>query len=217
MNMCMPQWRPPEARGTCVLFRQAIADYLDTLSLDARAAILDLGCGTGIVARTVARRSDLKARITAIDSSPRLIEAAKRLAVDEGAAERIRFLIGEPHWIIGPQAQFEVVIMHMLLNRVADPGMVLHEVRRVLRPAGYVIVFGGNFNSLARATDAPSGHECTDCANWLWPTTRPVQERVMRAMPRLLSDNGFRMESVRSYAAVDPCWTFYTTIARRCD
>src|SRR5262249_617133 len=114
-----------EARGKHALFQQAIADYLDALSLDAHAAVLDLGCGTGAVARTVARRGDVQTRITAIDSSPTLIEAAKHFARGERVTERIRFLTGEPHWVIGPGEQFDVVILHMLLSRVADPGLVL--------------------------------------------------------------------------------------------
>jgi ubiquinone/menaquinone biosynthesis C-methylase UbiE len=203
-----------EARGKHVLFRQAICDYLDALSLDAHAAVLDLGCGTGIVARAIARRDEVKARITAIDSSPWLIEAAKHFACGEGVAKRIRFLPGEPHWVIGPQAQFDVVILHMLLNRVADPGLVLKEVRRVLRPAGRVVVFDGNYDSLARATDSRSTDEDVDNVSAM---IKPLQERVMRAMPALLAENGFRIEGSRAYAAADTPCSFYTHIARRCD
>lgn len=205
-----------EVRGTHMLFRQAISDYLDALSLDACAAVLDLGCGTGIVARTVARRGDVKARITAIDSSPTLIAAAKRLAREEQVTERIRFLTGDPHWIIGPQGQFDVVILHMVLHRVGDPGMVLKEARRVLRPAGRVVVFDRNY-SLAQVPDARSGEEGTGCADFLWATTRPIQDRVMRVMPKLLAENGFRIETARAYAAPDKRCRFYTNIARRCD
>ena len=203
-----------EARGKHELSQQTIADYLDALSLDAHAAVLDLGCGTGIVARAVARRGDVKTRITAIDSSPWLIESAKRFACRERLTERIRFLTGEPHWVIGPQEQFDVVILHMLLSRVADPGLVLKEVRRVLRPAGRVVVFDGNYDSVARATDALSGDEDTD---GLWAVARPVQDRVMRAMPGLLAENRFQMEGARAYAAANTPWSFYTHIASRCD
>jgi ubiquinone/menaquinone biosynthesis C-methylase UbiE len=203
-----------EARGKHELFQQAIADYLDALALDAHAAVLDPGCGTGTVARAIAQRGDVKTRITAIDSSPRLIEAAKRFACRERVAERIRFLTGEPHWVIGPREQFDVVILHRLLSRVADPGLVLKEVRRVLRPAGRVVVFDGNDDSLARATGSLSGDEAAD---GLWSVARPVQDRVMRAMPKLLAENGFRMERSRAYAAADTPWGFYTHIASRCD
>src|ERR1700754_597978 len=195
-----------EAGCKQVLFGQAIADYIDALSLDAHAAVLDLGCGTGIVARAIARLSDARTRITAIDSSPRLIEAARRFACGDRATERIRFLAGEPHWVIGPQAQFDVVILHMLLNRVADPGLVLKEVRRVLRPAGRVVVFDGNYDSLARATDSRSTDEDVDNVSAM---IKPLQERVMRAMPALLAENGFRIEGSRASAAADTPCSFY--------
>jgi SAM-dependent methyltransferase len=189
-----------EARGKHFFFARAIDDYIDALALHPHAVVLDLGCGTGVVARAIARRSEVKRLITAIDASPYLVEAGKRIASAERVSDRIRFLTGDPEWIIGPERRFDVVILHMLMNHVADPGVVLREVRRVLRPGGRVVVFDGDADSLAYGADAP---DSVAQAHRLWAMNRPVQGRVMRAMPGLLADHGFRLEWSRAYIAAD--------------
>jgi hypothetical protein len=49
-----------EARGRHPFFLRAITEYMDHLALSATEAILDLGCGTGVAARAIARRSDVR-------------------------------------------------------------------------------------------------------------------------------------------------------------
>jgi 2-polyprenyl-3-methyl-5-hydroxy-6-metoxy-1,4-benzoquinol methylase len=45
-----------EARGKHPVFAQMLADYLDAMLIDPAETVLDLGCGTGMVARAIARR-----------------------------------------------------------------------------------------------------------------------------------------------------------------
>ncbi|MFC0401453.1 methyltransferase domain-containing protein [Paraburkholderia rhizosphaerae] len=189
-----------EARGRHVFFAQVIGHYMDALLLSRNESILDLGCGTGVIARALTKRCDVKGRITAIDISPRLIEVARCLASDEGVADRIDFLVGDAHSIVEPQGRFDVVIMHTLLSHVVDPAAVLHEAYRLLRPGGRIVVFDGDFESLTFATDAPDGGAETDR---LLGVSGHVQGRVMRLMPQLLTQTGFRLEWSRAYVAAD--------------
>jgi ubiquinone/menaquinone biosynthesis C-methylase UbiE len=189
-----------EARAKHVFFVQAINDYMDALAPGDKEAILDLGCGTGVVARMIARRDDVKGRITAIDISPYLIDQGKRFAAEEGTASRIDFQAGDAHSIAGMQGGFDVVIMHTLISHVVDPVTVLKEARRLLRPGGRVVVFDGDFKSLTYATDAPDGGAETDRIIGLAGYT---QGQVMRMMPRLLAENGFGLAWSRAYVAAD--------------
>ena len=189
-----------EARGGHPFFARVIDDYMDALGLAGPEAILDLGCGTGVAARAIARRPGAKGPITAVDISPHLLEMARRLADEEGLAGRISFRTGDAHGLGLPQGGFDVVVMHTLISHVADPATVLAEGRRLLRPGGRLVVFDGDYASFTMATDAPDGGTETDR---LLHGALFSQLRVMRAMPRLLAVGGFQLQWSRAYVAAD--------------
>ena len=59
--------------------------------------MLEIGCGTGVVARALARKDDADIYITGIDHSPALIRVAYQLADEEGVANRLTFKVGDAH------------------------------------------------------------------------------------------------------------------------
>jgi trans-aconitate methyltransferase len=69
-----------EFRAKDPTFRAYCEEYLALIDLPGSAAVLDLGCGTGVVTRTIAKRDGFAGTVTGIDQSPRFIAAAERLA-----------------------------------------------------------------------------------------------------------------------------------------
>ena len=96
--------------------------------------ILDLGCGTGELARSLAA-GGLRVTGCAI-SRNMLLHAASRDRV--GCHTWVRL---EPGWRRLPfrPATFELVVAASVLEYVAEPGAVLRECARVLRPGGVVL------------------------------------------------------------------------------
>jgi len=101
----------------------------------AGSRVLDVACGTGVVALTAAR---LGAKTTGVDLTPELVARARenaaimKLEVDfhEGDAEALPF----------PDAAFDVVVSqfgHMFAPR---PEVATREMLRVLRPGGTIAV-----------------------------------------------------------------------------
>src|SRR5260370_15151426 len=78
-----------EARGQHPFFRRVIDEYMAELALTGSEAILDLGCGTGVAARSIARRPEVGRPIAAIDISAHLVAAGRRLARQEGLDGRV--------------------------------------------------------------------------------------------------------------------------------
>jgi ubiquinone/menaquinone biosynthesis C-methylase UbiE len=95
--------------------------------------VLDLGCGTGIVARVLRERLGGAARITGIDVSARMIEKARSLAPEiewhEGNALELPFA----------ERSFDVVLCQQMLQFVPDLGKALREIRRILVPRGRLV------------------------------------------------------------------------------
>ena len=190
-----------EARGQHPFFRRVIDEYMTELALTGSEAILDIGCGTGVAARAIARRPEIIRPITAIDISAHFVEMGSSLAREEGLDGRIDFRVGDAHSIGLPEGGFDVVVMHTLISHVAALAEVLVEARRLLRPgSGRLVVFDGDYASLTFATDAPDGGEATDRAVQTMVVANP---RVMRLMPRLLAEMGLDLLWSRGYLAAD--------------
>lgn len=95
--------------------------------------VLDVGCGTGVVALTAVRRG---ARVSGLDLTPALLERARHNA--EVAGVDIDFTEGDAEALPYPDASFDVVLSqfgHMFAPR---PAVALKEMLRVLRPGGRI-------------------------------------------------------------------------------
>lgn len=185
-----------EARGRNPRFAKMLDDYLDAMSIHRTARVLDLGCGTGLAARAVARRDDFSGHVTGIDLSPYLVTAARRLAAEEKVADRLEFLAGDARTLNFADGSFDAVIAHTLLSHVEDPVALLSEAARVVRPGGMVGIFDGDYASLTFDHADPVKGKAYDEALVTALVTNP---RVMRQLPRLLAAAGLELVTSTSY------------------
>jgi ubiquinone/menaquinone biosynthesis C-methylase UbiE len=175
-------------------------DYLDRLNLAPAATVLDIGCGTGVLARALALRDGFSGRITGLDQSPVLIEAAQRFAADEGVGGRIDFQVGDVHALGFPDTSFDAVIAHTLVSHVRDPLTVVREAARVVRPGGWVAIFDGDYASWTFGGSDPELGKAMDEAIIATVVSKP---RVMREMPRLMRDAGLERTETIGYIYAD--------------
>src|SRR5215203_5224555 len=96
-----------EVRGKHWFFQKVLRDYLDAMDIDSAETVLDMGCGTGVAARTIARRAFFSGRVTGIDLSPYLVEAARRLADEERLGGRVEFYSGDTRELDIPDGIFD--------------------------------------------------------------------------------------------------------------
>ena len=103
------------------------------------AAVVDVGAGTGDLAFAAAARG---ARVVALDLSAGML--AVLLSRDrrgtDAQRERIHSLVGSAESLPLPDASVDRIITGFTVRNVADLGRALAEFRRVLRPAGRVVV-----------------------------------------------------------------------------
>jgi ubiquinone/menaquinone biosynthesis C-methylase UbiE len=178
---------------TFTAYREA---YLELIDLPPTAAVLDLGCGTGVVARALAARDGFAGTVTGIDQSARFIAAAEGLAARDGVAGDVQFAVGDAHALEFPAASFDAAIAHTLVSHVRDPLAVLSEAARVVRPGGFVAVFDGDYASLTFGCSDPGLGEAVE------PEVRATimsSPRVMRELPRLLAQAGLRLIATQAH------------------
>jgi ubiquinone/menaquinone biosynthesis C-methylase UbiE len=185
-----------ELRGkdpTYAGYREA---YLKLIDLPRPAAVLEIGCGTGVVTRAIAARDGFAGTVTGIDQSPRFIAVAESLATDDDLRERVEFAVGDAHALDYADASFDAVVAHTLVSHVHDPLVVLAEAARVVRPGGTVAVFDGDYASLTfGCSDARLGHAMEPALQSLIMSS----PRVMRELPRLLPRAGLRLIATQAH------------------
>jgi SAM-dependent methyltransferase len=114
------------------------AGLLAAADLQPGERVLDVACGTGIIARLAAERVGPGGAVSAIDLSADMIDAAK--AVPAPAAPIIEWHVGDATSVPFDDGQFDVVTCQMGLMFMADRTAALAEMRRVLVPGGRVVV-----------------------------------------------------------------------------
>jgi ubiquinone/menaquinone biosynthesis C-methylase UbiE len=113
------------------LFRPWVEPMLDDLELRPGDRILDVACGTGIVARLARQRMAGTGKVVGVDFSPAMLAVARRVAPEvdwrEGDAGALPLLDGE---------QFDVVVSQQGLQFFPDKPAAARQMRRALAANG---------------------------------------------------------------------------------
>ncbi|WP_026925928.1 class I SAM-dependent methyltransferase [Granulicoccus phenolivorans] len=104
--------------------------------------LLDVGCGPGTITVDLAARVR---RVTALEVSEPALQLARETATAAGVAN-IDFAIGDAQHLDLPDACFDVVHAHQVLQHLADPVAALREMIRVTRPGGLVAVRDADYH-----------------------------------------------------------------------
>src|SRR6266849_5135356 len=98
--------------------------------------VLDVGTGTGYLAGMMA---PLVGNVTGVDCAPAMLtRAGEKMAL--AGYQHVSFREGMAEQLPLATDSVDVAMCHMLLHPVVSPRTVLEELRRVVRPGGYVVI-----------------------------------------------------------------------------
>jgi len=151
-----------------------IADRTVDLVVSVRSRpqrVLDVGCGTGYLLRSLAERCPDADSLVGIDPAPSMVAAAARRAQDA----RLRFTAGVAEHLAFPDGSFDLAVSTTSFDHWSDQSAGLDECARVLVPEGLLVLVD-------------------QFSEWLLPTLlvgRRGKARTKRRCGRLLEQAGF--------------------------
>jgi SAM-dependent methyltransferase len=111
---------------------------LDQTEIVPEARVLDIACGSGVVARMVAARLGAGGRVVGLDFNPAMLEVARRKSDAEGLA--VEWLQGSAQELPFANGTFDLVICQQGLQFFPDRLGAVSEMYRVLAPGGQVAI-----------------------------------------------------------------------------
>lgn len=117
-----------------VLFEPWARRLVGIVDPQADERILDVACGTGIVARVAASHAGPGAAVTGLDMSPGMLEVARASQGREGTA--IEWVEGQAEALPFPAFSFDVALCQFALMFFTDRHAALAEMHRVLDDDG---------------------------------------------------------------------------------
>jgi ubiquinone/menaquinone biosynthesis C-methylase UbiE len=166
------------------------ADLVDGAALQPGERVLDVACGTGVVARIAAERVGPTGRVAALDLNPGMLAVARSLPAVTGVV--IEWHEGSALALPFPQSAFDVVLCQLGLQFFPDRPMALQEIHRVLVPDGRLAL-----NVFGPLEHNPATHALTTALDRHVGPAASVAKRTEHALAdteqlrRLITDAGF--------------------------
>ncbi len=120
------------------VFAPLARSVIGVTEVPADARVLDVACGTGIVARMVASRLGPEGRVAGLDFSPAMLAAARRAATADGL--EIEWREGSAQDLPFDDGAFDLVFCQMGLQFFPDRPRAVAEMHRVLAPGGRAVL-----------------------------------------------------------------------------
>jgi SAM-dependent methyltransferase len=183
--------------------------FLGDIRFPARARVLEVGCGTGVMSRVLARWPEVGS-VVGVDPARSLLCKARELAA---GLPNLSFQEADGRSLPFDDESFDAVIFDSTLSHVPAPEQALRQAARVLRPLGWLGVFDGDY---ATTTVAIGEHDPLQaCADAMMAGS--VNDRwVARRLPALARSCRLQVVAFRSHGFVDAAEpTYMLTIIDR--
>jgi len=196
-----------EVRAAQPQYQAMLQSYLAEIAFPSAARVLEIGCGTGAIARVLAVQPNVGA-VIGVDPSPYFVEKARELST---GAPGLAFAVADGRGLPFADRTFDVVVIHTVLGHVPGPEEVLAEAHRVLREGGSLAVFEVDYATTTVATgDGDPLQACVEAGS-----ARLTDRWLVRRLVFLVQAAGFEVRSLRSHGYVETEMGYIMTLIDR--
>jgi len=125
-------WDPEGPQRALHALNPARLGYVAARTTLQGAAVVDVGCGAGLLSEALARNG---ARVTALDLAPELVKVAKLHRLESGLSVDYRLQSAESLAEEMP-GRFDAVTCMEMLEHVPDPASIINACATLLKPGG---------------------------------------------------------------------------------
>lgn len=111
---------------------------LEEVEIHSGARVLDYGCGPGSYVTALAEMVGKGGRVYALDAHPLAIRSVKKIVSRKGLTN-VETVLSDGATGLA-ESSLDVVLLYDIVHDLADPGHVLGEIRRTLKPEGLLSV-----------------------------------------------------------------------------
>ena len=147
--------------------RRALA-CVDDVGLSAGASVLEIGCGPGIIATAMARKS---LTVSAIDTLQEMVDRTNAMAHAAGVGSRVFAQAGHISNVPFADARFDLVVVIGVTEWLVSMTQPLREISRVLKRDGHLIISADNNWPLHQILDPVFN-----------PALKPLKRRIGQAL-----------------------------------
>lgn len=185
-----------EARGADPQQQAMRRSFLNEIEFPAHAKVIEVGCGTGVLTRVLARWPNV-GTVVGIDPAVSLIREARKLA---SGFPNLTFEEADAGSLPFEADAFDVVVFDSTLSHVPEVERALSEAYRVLRQGGWLAVFDGDY---ATTTVALGDNDPLQaCVSAMMASS--VNDRwLMRRLSALVRDSSFELMRFGSHGFLE--------------
>ena len=110
--------------------------FVLALGEGAGGCVLDVACGPGILSAAIAK---VACEVVAFDLTPEMLKKAARRCSDAGV-HNVSFREGNAAELPFANASFDAVVTRLSVHHFEQPGRVMSEISRALRPGGRFVI-----------------------------------------------------------------------------
>lgn len=129
--------------------KEVVLAMIGDLTLPRDSHVLEVGCGAGITAVSLAERY----LVEALDALPDMLDLTRQRGDSAGVGHRLQTKLGDANDLPYDDGTFDLTLAIGVLPWVRNISRALEELVRVLRPGGFLVVSTDNSWALQRILD----------------------------------------------------------------